>query len=229
MDVRGSQTVWGVVLWAAMLLGAHAAWAQAGIYTCTDAKGRRLTSDRPIAECVDREQRELSTSGTTKRVVGPTLTARERAVLEEKQKIEAEKQARVLEEKRRDRAMLQRYPNRAAHDKERGEALGQVEEVIKAAGKRIAELGEDRKKLDVEMEFYKKDPAKAPGILKRRLDENERAVAVQKRFIADQEDEKKRVTARFDEELGRLKQLWALADPGAAVGKASTSAAPASR
>ncbi|HET7868163.1 MAG TPA: DUF4124 domain-containing protein, partial [Burkholderiaceae bacterium] len=31
--------------------------AGSGIYSCTDARGRRLTSDRPIIECLDREQR----------------------------------------------------------------------------------------------------------------------------------------------------------------------------
>ncbi|OYX12745.1 MAG: DUF4124 domain-containing protein, partial [Acidovorax sp. 32-64-7] len=37
------------------------AWAQqsntGSIYTCVDRQGRRLTADRPIAECLDREQR----------------------------------------------------------------------------------------------------------------------------------------------------------------------------
>jgi hypothetical protein len=204
---------------AGALLLSPLALAQGGIYTCVDAKGRKLTSDRPIAECTDREQRELSNSGTTKRVVGPTLTARERAALEEKQKLESERQARVAEEKRRDRALISRYPNQAAHDKERGDALAQIEEVIRAANKRISELGEDRKTLDVEMEFYKKDPSKAPFQLKRRLDENDKSVQVQKRFIGDQGDEKKRVNTRFNEELFRLKQLWALAEPGANAGK----------
>ena len=37
-----------------------------GIYTCVDAKGRRLTSDRPIMECIDREQNELSAGGTVR-------------------------------------------------------------------------------------------------------------------------------------------------------------------
>ena len=44
------------------------AWAQAGIYTCVDAKGRRLTSDRPIVECLDREQKELTPNGNVKRI-----------------------------------------------------------------------------------------------------------------------------------------------------------------
>ncbi len=39
-------------------IGTPVARAQnsAGIYTCIDAKGRRLTSDRPIPECLDRAQ-----------------------------------------------------------------------------------------------------------------------------------------------------------------------------
>jgi hypothetical protein len=34
-------------------------------------------------------------------------------------------------------------------------------------------------------------------------------MTVQNRFIADQDDEKKRVNARFDEERTRLRPLWA--------------------
>jgi hypothetical protein len=216
----------GVCVVAALSLMGAAAWAQgtaaSSIYSCTDSKGRRLTSDRPIPECIDREQRELNSSGTTKRVVGPTLTAQERIALEEKQKLELEDKLRLQEEKRRDRAMLSRYPTRAAHDKERGSALAQVDDVIKAAAKRVAELAEDRKALDVELEFYKKDPSKTPGSLKRRVDETERSVEVQKRFIADQELEKKRVNLRFEEELIRLKQLWAAGTPGTSSASKTT-------
>jgi predicted RNase H-like nuclease (RuvC/YqgF family) len=80
--------------------------------------------------------------------------------------------------------------------------------VIQAAQKRIAELGEDRKKIDEELEFYKKDTSKAPGAVRRKLEDNTQSVAVQNRFIAEQEEEKKRVNARFDEERARLKPLW---------------------
>ena len=56
-------------------LAASATAQTAGIYTCVDAKGRKITSDRPIADCIDREQVELNPSGTVRRKVGPTLTA----------------------------------------------------------------------------------------------------------------------------------------------------------
>ena len=190
-----------------------------GIYTCTDGKGRKITSDRPIIDCIDRNQQEITPSGTVKRVLGPTLTAQERAAQEEKEKTEAEARALQAEEKRRDRALLSRYPSRQSHDKERAQALVQVDEVIKAASKRAAELAEQRVVITTELEFYKKDPSKAPPPLKRRIEENDSSIAIQKRFIADQDTEKQRVNLRFDEELVKLKQLWTLM--GAPVGPAA--------
>ena len=181
-----------------------------GIYTCVDSKGRKLTSDRPIPECIDREQAVLNPSGTVKTKVGPTLTAQERAEMEQRERKEAEERNRVLEEKRRDRALLIRYPNRNVHDQERVQALEQINIVIKAATTRLNELARQRTALDAEMEFYKKDPNKAPVYLRRQVEENTQSQVVQRRFIADQENEIKRVNQRFDDELVRLRQLWAL-------------------
>ena len=180
----------------------------AGIYTCIDARGRKLTSDRPIPECSDREQQVLNPSGTVREKVGPTLTAQERAAVEAREKLALEEQARRDEEKRRDRALLLRYPSKAVHDAERVEAVAQINVVKNAALNRVEELNRQRKTIDVEMEFYKKDPSKAPLSLKRQVDDLTQSLAVQGRFIADQEGETKRVNVRFDEELARLKGLW---------------------
>lgn len=196
-----------------LLCGTAACLAQPGIYTCVDGKGRKLTSDRPIADCVDREQLELNPSGTVRRKVGPSLTAQERAAREEKERQLADEKARLAEEKRRDRALLIRYPSRTVHDKERNEALAQVDEVVNAAKKRLGDLQRQRKDVDAELEFYKKDPAKVPHTLKRKIEENTQNTNIQIRFIADQENEKKRINARFDEELVKLNQLWSLAAP----------------
>jgi hypothetical protein len=193
-------------------------WAQnppviSGVYTCVDAKGRKLTADRPIPECTDREQKVLNPSGTVKTKVGPTLTAQERADLELKEKRDIEERNRTADEKRRDRALLTRYPNKAVHDQERQEALTQIGVVIQAANNRLEELAKQRVAMDAEMEFYKKDPGKAPAYVRRQLEENTQSQAVQRRFIGEQEAEIKRVTARFDEELVRLRQLWTMIAP----------------
>lgn len=194
------------------------AWAQtppviSGVYTCVDAKGRRLTADRPIPECTDREQKILNPSGTVRTKVGPTLTAQERADLEVKEKREIEERNRTADEKRRDRALLMRYPNKTIHDQERQEALSQIAVVIQAAKNRLDELTKQRIVVDEEMEFYKKDPSKAPAYVRRQQEENLQSQAVQRRFISEQEAEIKRVNSRFDDELIRLRQLWTLMAP----------------
>jgi hypothetical protein len=214
MKIFQRQSLAGVLC---ALLG-FGAWAQqppviSGVYTCIDAKGRKLTADRPIAECTDREQKVLNPSGTVKAKVGPSLTAQEKLELEQKEKREAEERNRAAEEKRRDRALLTRYPNKGVHDQERAEALSQIDVVVRAATTRLKELDRQRAAIDEEMEFYKKDPARAPAYLRRQQDENAQSQQVQRRFIADQEGEIRRVNARFDDELGRLKALWAQMAP----------------
>lgn len=197
-------------LWAGLCVAAAAQGTQStSIYSCVDSQGRRLTSDRPIRECIDREQRELGPSGTVRRVIGPTLTPQERAAAEVQRRKEQEEQARVAEERRRERVLLARYPDKAAHDVERANTLAQVDEVAATAAKRIVDLQARRKTLDQEMEFYRKDPAKAPMTLRRQLAENDEEVQEQKRFIAGQDQEKRRIHQRFDEELAQLRRLWA--------------------
>lgn len=211
------------------LTGSASVQAQGSIYTCVDAKGRRLTSDRPIAECLDREQKELNSTGSVKRVVKPVPTAEEAERLEAERRRQLEEQSRVADERRRDRALLSRYPRRDLHDASRADALRQVDEVIAAAAKRIDELRIQRKDLDRELEFYKGDVSKATPRLKRALEENEASVAAQQRFIAAQNEEKKRIHTRFDEELERLKRLWAAEAASPAVARRAASGASAAR
>ena len=196
---------------------------EVGIYTCIDAKGRKLTSDRPIPDCIDREQKLLNPSGTVKGKIGPVLTERQRAELEATEKAEMEERARLAEEKRRDRALRVRYPNREVHDRERVEALAQVTLVIATATLRAKELQEQRVAIDRELEFYQKDPSKAPPLLRRQIDENTQNLAVQQRFIADKQGEIKRVNDRFDAELVRLKQHWQLQRSATAPASATKS------
>ncbi len=190
---------------ALMVLQAHAA----EIYTCVDRHGRQRTADRPIPECADREQQLRNPSGTVRATIAPTLSAEERARQEERQRVEAEQQARLREERRRERALLLRYPDPAAHDKERAEALAQLAAVRQAGAARLAELVGQGERLQAEMEFYRKDPARAPLALRRQIEENNRSQAAQQRFLAERDAERDRVNARFDAERERLTRLWA--------------------
>jgi Domain of unknown function (DUF4124) len=184
-----------------------------GIYSCVDAKGRKLTSDRPIADCLDREQRELSSSGRVKRIVPPSLTADERAAYEQKLQAQQEEEARLIEEKRQTRALFVRYPSQAAHDKERTQTLKGIQQVADIAHLRIKQLTADKEKIGGEVEFYKKDPSKAPARLQVRLKENQNALEEQERIIEAQKKEAQAANTRFDTELTRLKPLWTTNSP----------------
>lgn len=213
--------MWGRIGMAAfaggLALAGSGAWAQ-GIYTCVDAKGKRWTSDRYIAECTDREQKLVGPTGTLRAVVPPTLTAKEREEKDLADKKLAQDAQKRNEEKRLQRALLSRYPNRASHDVDRSKALQSVDDSARLAQLAIEDLQKQRAELAKEAEFYKKDPAKMSAKLRRQLEENDNAIAAQQRFVANQDEERKRVNARFDDELVALKKLWvpagvAVADP----------------
>ena len=185
-----------------LLAGAFGtAWAQSGIYTCVDAKGHRLTSDRPILECNDREQRELSPGGRVVRSIGPSMSPNERAAEEEKARLIAEEDKRQAETRKRDRVLLTRYPTQAAHDKERATQLATVDLIIGPASRQVAELTGQRKKLQA-------DAAKDPVKIKAQVADIDRQLASQQRFIANQESEKQRIIVRFNAERTRLVPLW---------------------
>ncbi len=193
------------------------AWAQSGasaprvssIYTCIDKQGRKLTSDRPIPECLDREQRELGPSGTVRRVVGPTLTDYERNAQEAQRRKDREERMRLVEERRRERVLTTRYPDKATHDIERAAAIALIDDVSAVATQHIQMLRGQRQTLDVEMEFYRSNPSKAPVVLRRQLAENDEGIQDRQRFLATQAQEKRRIHQRFDVELAQLQRLWA--------------------
>ena len=205
---------------ATVWAGAMPAQAQAnsgGIYACTDANGRRITADRPIASCVDREQRVLGNTGVEVRRVGPTLTDQERSAQEAKRRQDQAEQQRLREERSRERAILARFPSQGVHDAARAEAIAQVNDVIGVAQQRQVDLKERRRKLNTELEFYQNDPKKAPANLRRQLDDNTESQAEQQRFIKQQEEEKQRINQRFDAELQQLRRLWGQAQAPAAA------------
>lgn len=199
---------------AAILMAglAHAAPDQASgsgrIYTCVDSLGRRLTSDRPIAECNDREQRELLPSGVTRRVIKPTPTAsemknREISAHEQEKKRQQEENAR-----QRDMALAIRYPNQAEHDKARREALELPAMRLALIEKYLKQLDEERSALQKKLDGFA-NPDKAPVYLKRNLETANQNFEAQQRAFNAVQDERKKINAEFDEELARLQAIWA--------------------
>lgn len=204
---------------------AFPALAQPGIYTC-EVNGKRVTSDRPIPECVAREQRLLNSDGSLRRVVPPTPTADERADIEAREAQEALERANRREAIRRDRNLLMRFPNQAAHDKARLAALEDVRKGLQTSEARLERLEKERKPLLDETEFYVGKPL--PVKLKQQLEGNEAATEAQRSLVLNQQAELVRINNLYDAELERLRKLWAGARPGSLGVLPAPAAAPAS-
>jgi len=177
------------------------------IYSCVDASGKRLTSDRPIAECVTREQRVLNADGSVKRVVPPTLTADEVADQEARERRMAIERAAQQDAVRRDRNLRLRFPNEAAHNRARAAALDDLRKSIAISEKRLAALANERKPLLDEAEFYV--GRTLPRRLKQAMDAIDATTDAQRSLIVNQQNEMVRINALYDVELERLRRLWA--------------------
>ncbi len=197
----------------------------AGIYTCIDDKGRRLTADRPIAECAGKDQHVLNRDGSLRTVVPPTLTAEERAEKEARERAQREIRAAAADAVRRDRNLMARFPTEAAHGRAREAALDTVRLAMKATEIRLRELAAERKPLRDEAEFYK--GRQLPPKLRALQDANEAAVEAQRGAAANQEAELDRINKLYDVELDRLRKLWS-GVPAGSLGALPSSSTPSS-
>ena len=221
----------GFALLPAMLLLTAVQAAEGGpslIYSCVDAAGKRLTSDRPIAECNAREQRVLNPDGSVRRVLPPSPTSDERADMEAREREVSALRAARQDAIRRDRNLLARYADEAGHVRARQSALAAVQRDIAASESRLAALQAEHKKLLSEAEFYV--GAKMPAKLKGQIDANDVALEAQRSLAQSQQLEMARINKLFDLEIERLKKLWAGAQPGSmgALGAAPAAAKPIS-
>jgi hypothetical protein len=217
MPARLSRSVlfassWHLACWAGLLAFGGAAAGADGIYTCTNAQGRKLTSDRPILDCIHKDQQILNKDGSVRGVLPPTLTAEERQAKEVRDRTENEARMAQQDAVRRDRNLMARYPNEAAHQRAREAALDTVRLAIRTTEARLRDLTQQRKPLQTEAEFYQGKVL--PAKLRMAMESVDASVEAQKAAGASQETELGRINKLYDVEMTRLRRLWAGAPPG---------------
>jgi hypothetical protein len=134
------------------------------------------------------------------------MTAEERAAHEEAENRSAQERVGRREAVRRDRNLMARFPNEAAHNRAREAALDTVRLAIKSTEIRLRELAAERKPLKDEAEFYQ--GKSLPTKLKAAIDANETASDALRAATVTQEAELGRVNRLYDAELERLRKLW---------------------
>ena len=196
----------------ALLVTALLAFAQAAlaeVYVCIDKNGRRLTSDRPIAECIDRPQRVLHPNGVEQTLM-PKKTMAERMAAEEEAKAQARTRAQEIEAIRADRTLRTRYPDEASLEEHRRYSVDQVESRWQATLDEVASLDSRRKTLTAHVATIRQE-GKSPEFA-----ETKEAAEIEKRNnqirpqVEKARAEVEGVNKQFDAYLKRLRELMAI-------------------
>jgi hypothetical protein len=202
-----------LTLLCAILLNGPA-WAEGikAYYSCRDASGHLITSDRPIPECQGRQQDEHNLDGSVRRVIEAPLTPEERKARDAEIKRKQDEEIRVNDQRRFDRALLSSYSSVESIDAAHARARAEPESGIQKANERLATLIDEEKKNNAETEFYAKH--KLPSDLERKIQDNKAAQNYQLSLIARRKSELDRLKARFENERIRFLELTESAPPG---------------
>ena len=181
--------------------------AQAEIYTCKDAGGHTLTSDRPIPECADRAMFVRQHPGQGQREIPRPKTAEERRKAEaeiEKQKIEEQ----LEEQRKRDELyLLANFKSENDIELSRQRLLETFKEKIRVGNEQIKAVDRILTELQSEQKnAAKKSPAENAELQHRA---NQLAESIKNSRISNQkyEAEQMRINAEFDDTLKRYRDI----------------------
>lgn len=195
---------------AFLFLVALPGWVGAqGIYTCVDANGRRLVSDRPIPDCLDRVQKELGSSGVVKRQIVPSTHQSTQESPPINKVASDPGKDKTLREQRQQRALLDRYSSEAIHNEERKRALQTIDQSIAQTQQQLSERSATSKELMGQVVALKSKSQPLPRTLQMSVDETNQSIALLKGVLDERQQERSRTNERFDEELALLRKLWA--------------------
>lgn len=194
-----------------------AAAVQAQVYTCTTATGRKITADRPIPECMDREQRELQTTTGRVNIIKPKQTEAERLAEREAQKqVEREKES-SLQQQRRDQQLLARYPDDAALEEKRNYLLDEAKKRWAPTLSEQAQINARRKEITTAAEARRK-AGKAPDFTAtKEAAQLERRTLQLQPMVDKAQADLDQVNHDMDADLARLRYLRSQAQTARAI------------
>jgi hypothetical protein len=158
-------------------------------YSCLDAQGRVLASPIPC-QC-----RRPALSPDESSPIGPCPRVVE---------IDEERPP-LFPPRNPDITLLSRYPDKAHYDQGREAGLAPINDEIRKAQARLADLKIEQKLL-AENDPYPNKPF--PPKLRAAIDTNDAEIQAMKTVIANLEGEAARIAKLYNDELARLRVLW---------------------
>lgn len=189
---------------SSFLIAGEAA-AQARIFCCQDAKGRKVCADFMPPECTNRAYEERSSQGHLLKKYAAPLTAEQQA-RHDAELVKAEEEKRkVLEGRRQALALASNYANEKEIDATRDRSLAVVEKNLQKAQAKLEAANKEKLKLDREKDFYKKKPM--PREMKTRIRDNDSELKAQQAAVDGYIKEMDDIRARFADEKRRYLEV----------------------
>lgn len=181
--------------------------AQADIYTCKDAAGRTITSDRPIPECADRAMFVRQSPTQSPRELPRPKTADERRKAEAE--LENQKIADQLEEqrKREELYLLANFKSENDIEMARQRFLDVVNEKIRVGSEQMKAVDRLLDELNAEQRSAAtKTPAENAN-LQSRANQLVLSIKNSRESVARYEVEKKLINTQYDDILTRYRDI----------------------
>ncbi|HQA10354.1 hypothetical protein [Zoogloea sp.] len=199
-----------------MLAVSLPAWAQSppkgAVFCCMD-NGHQVCGDVLPMQCFGKGYREMSPQGTVRRMVEPPLTPEQLARRDAEERARRTEALRQRAEMRRNQSLLETYSSVADIDARRDRAVEGVDQDLKRAETRQAQLQKKRESLNREAEFYQKRPM--PMSLATALHESDSELASQSSVIEAKKREIEAIRSRFEQDRSRYIRLTDPRSPGA--------------
>ena len=190
-----------------IICGLSVLCAHAEIYTCKDAAGRTITSDRPIPECSDRAMFVRQNPGQNAREIPRPKTLEERRQAEADQ--EKQKVAEQLEDQRKKEEVYLLANFKSDNDIEvaRQKLLDVVKEKIRVGNEQMKAIDHLLDELQAEQRNgAKKTPAENAN-LQSRASQLVQSIKNSRESIARYEVEKQLINSQYDDILHRYREI----------------------
>lgn len=197
-----------VALLATALVSAPAAPVQAAArvtYCCNDARGVQVCGDIMPQACYGRAYWEIDPSGVVRRQVDAPMSAEERARREAEMRRKREEERRVVEQRRKDMALLNTYVDEADIVFQRDRKVRELEDVIAKLDERLQDELKKSQALKNEAEFYLKKPM--PAELRKDIAANEADIAALRFTIANRRKDIEAVRDKYEEDRRRYLEI----------------------
>jgi len=215
------------LLFAVVVALAAAPLSAANLYKWVDEKGVTHYTDKMPPDAVDKANVEMNKDGIAVKRTEPAPTPEQRrakALEEERLKATARERETV---DRRDRALMQSYTTEDEIDLARNRALGTIDTQVASAQAYSQQLAKRRDELQAKRKSFGSKPV--PAAIDTELESIADELSKQAALIAERKRDSAVITARYDQDKQRWRELRTINEARDAAAAAEAAKAPGNR